>query len=271
MAKRFYDTGLPDQLWYQKLTPKCKALYLHLLCKCDVAGTFEINYPMFSAYIGENITEDDLFSSFGNRVIPLIGKNDKGILVDFVYFQCGGELNPNVKVHQAIFKRLDELDITVEFLQKVCTHELKVYTGSPKYLSAIEKKTEQVQENNEGEQEQKPRKVKVNKQDDTLELFNEFYTEYPRHDSKQVAILKFAKIMRECKDSDERRKLLDKMLHSIRISKASEQWMKEGGRFIPMPSTWLNQKRWEDEGLVAEPKSDGHDQLASALVSALKF
>ena len=73
MAKRFYDTGLPDQLWYQKLSPKCKALYLHLLCKCDVAGTFEINYPMMSAYVGDTITESDLFGSFGNRVVPLTG------------------------------------------------------------------------------------------------------------------------------------------------------------------------------------------------------
>jgi hypothetical protein len=25
------------------------------------------------------------------------------------------------------------------------------------------------------------------------------------------------------------------------------QWLREGGRFIPNPATWLNQERWGDE------------------------
>jgi hypothetical protein len=29
--------------------------------------------------------------------------------------------------------------------------------------------------------------------------------------------------------------------------KATEQWQKEGGKYIPYPATFLNQRRWEDE------------------------
>lgn len=261
MAKRFYDTGLPDQIWYQRLSPKCKALYLHLLCKCDVAGTFEINYPIFSAYVGDEITEDDLFGSFGNRVVPLTKSENKGILADFVYFQCGGELNCNVKAHQSILKRLAELNITLSDLKHICTHELKFYTGPSKNNGGAqteeeEQKNEEKEENpSEVESSVKNKRVKSSRNDSDIivKMFDEFYAAYPRHDSKQVAMLKFAKLMNEQKTEEDKRSLLDKMLASIDKSKTSEQWLKDNGKYIPMPSTWLNQRRWEDEGLVSAP------------------
>ena len=36
-------------------------------------------------------------------------------------------------------------------------------------------------------------------------------------------------------------------LPAIERQKKSAQWTKDGGQFIPNPSTWLNQRRWEDE------------------------
>lgn len=290
MAKRFYDTGLPDQLWYQKLSPKCKALYLHLLCKCDVAGTFEINYPMMSAYVGDTITESDLFGSFGNRVVPLTGSEDKGILVDFVYFQCGGEINPNVKAHQSVLRRLDELGMTVDQLRGMCTHELRVYGGEPKCRKILVAELVAEPEPDAGafvpqmsvsiseppyvKRDGTSARVKTaKKNEDMMALFDEFYAAYPRHDSKQAAILKFAKHMNECKNDEERRALLDKMIAAIEKSKQSDQWQKEGGKYIPMPATWLNQRRWEDEGLVSTTSAATaqRSKFAKALSGALKI
>lgn len=253
MAKRFYDTGLVDQMWYQSLSPKRKALYIHLLCKCDVAGSFEINYPLMSAFVGEKITEEDLFESFGKRVIPLVGarNKDKGILVDFVYFQCGGVINPNVKAHQSILRRLDELGISVQNLQSMCTHELK-------YCGVDEGKAEQLVEAKHEEPSPIPRAKPSKKVDDNLakELFFRFYEAYPRHDSKQTALLRFVSVMRQCKSDEERRNLFDVMMQSLERFKKSEQWLKENGKYIPMPSTWLNQRRWEDEGVKLTRESE---------------
>jgi hypothetical protein len=44
--------------------------------------------------------------------------------------------------------------------------------------------------------------------------------------------------------------LLAKMLSAVEKQRLWEQWTKKDGQFIPMPATWLNQKRWEDEGVV---------------------
>ena len=40
---------------------------------------------------------------------------------------------------------------------------------------------------------------------------------------------------------------LQKVLKALKTQKNSEQWKKDNGQFIPLPTTWLNGARWEDE------------------------
>ena len=266
MAKRLFDTGLVAQTWYQDLSPKGKALYVHLLCICDVAGVFETNYRMMSAYIGEKITEADVFDSFGKRVIPLTNHESKGMLVDFIGFQCGGILNPRVKVHASILKRLKELGISVEQLASWATHPIRLLSET----EVEERKSESVPVTEVARV--KPQ-AKPKSKFDVNAAFNTFYSEYPRHDSKQVALLKFHKIMSEQKTDEKKEELLSKMLSAVRIQKQSEQWQREGGKFIPMPSTWLNQQRWEDEGTLAPSEQtifDPNGIVASSIISRMK-
>lgn len=75
---------------------------------------------------------------------------------------------------------------------------------------------------------------------DCSDLFNKFWTAYPKHIAKQSAVKAFEKLK-----PDE--KLLEAMLKAIARQKESKQWEKDGGAFIPYPATWLNQRRWEDE------------------------
>ena len=75
---------------------------------------------------------------------------------------------------------------------------------------------------------------------DCSDLFNQFWSAYPKHIAKQSAVKAFEKLK-----PDE--KLLEAMLKAIAMQKESKQWEKDGGAFIPYPATWLNQRRWEDE------------------------
>jgi hypothetical protein len=72
----------------------------------------------------------------------------------------------------------------------------------------------------------------------TLEDFKEFWNCYPKKRSKQKAQEKFLKLPRE---------FLPKILRAVREQKESSEWQKDGGQFIPHPTTWLNGKRWEDD------------------------
>ena len=101
-------------------------------------------------------------------------------------------------------------------------------------------------------------------------LFDRFWSAYPRHVAKQNARNEFEKA-----NVDEA--LLQTMLATIEKSKCSEQWTKDNGQYIPHPSTWIHQKRWEDDLPVAKVKvlpaqdfnqrdySDVNDQLMNEL------
>lgn len=74
------------------------------------------------------------------------------------------------------------------------------------------------------------------------ERFEIFWKAYPksRRQAKGAARKAFLKL----KVTDE---LLETMLEALEVQKLSIQWQRENGQYIPMPSTWLNQTRWEDE------------------------
>lgn len=70
--------------------------------------------------------------------------------------------------------------------------------------------------------------------------FAEFWAAYPKKTGKDAARKAFER--RRVDDA-----LLATMIAAIRQQAQSRQWTEEGGRFIPNPSTWLNQGRWQDE------------------------
>lgn len=78
------------------------------------------------------------------------------------------------------------------------------------------------------------------KRADARKLFAEFWSAYPRKVAKAEAEKAWKKLN---PDED----LLLTMLNAIEAAKKSREWLDEGGKFIPHPTTWLNQRRWEDE------------------------
>lgn len=69
------------------------------------------------------------------------------------------------------------------------------------------------------------------------EAFDEFWAAYPKKKSKGQAERSFKKVAVPG----------SVLLAAIEAQKKGADWLKEGGRFIPHPSTWLNAKGWEDE------------------------
>jgi hypothetical protein len=86
--------------------------------------------------------------------------------------------------------------------------------------------------------------------------FEDFYTAYPKKVGKQDALKAWDKIKPDLA-------LQTKIMSALGAAIRSEDWRKEGGKFIPYPTTWLNGKRWEDE-----PGAPG---LALAAVSGDRF
>ncbi|WP_273702683.1 DUF4373 domain-containing protein [Thermoanaerobacter sp. A7A] len=70
--------------------------------------------------------------------------------------------------------------------------------------------------------------------------FDEFWAAYPKKVGKKAAWAAWKKVKPDAE-------LFDKIMTAISKAKATEQWQRENGRFIPNPTTWLNQGRWDDE------------------------
>ena len=72
------------------------------------------------------------------------------------------------------------------------------------------------------------------------ESFETFWQAYPKKKSKGDA----EKAWNKAKVSNG---LFEKIMTKLEILKGSFDWMKENGKYIPHPATWLNAKGWEDE------------------------
>jgi hypothetical protein len=70
-------------------------------------------------------------------------------------------------------------------------------------------------------------------------LFEQFWDAYPKKKAKGLAQQAWARL----KPTSE---LLMVMLAAINRQRATLQWTRDNGQYIPYPATWLNQRRWED-------------------------
>jgi hypothetical protein len=93
-----------------------------------------------------------------------------------------------------------------------------------------------ITKNNKGK-ERKGNKSKVN---NTTKQFDIFWKAYPKKVAKGQAERAFEKL----KPDESLMKIISS---AVENQKKSEQWLKDGGQFVPHAATWLNGKRWEDE------------------------
>jgi len=70
--------------------------------------------------------------------------------------------------------------------------------------------------------------------------FEAWWKEYPKKVGKGDARKSWCRIKPG-------KALQETMLKTLRAARESDQWKADGGKYIPNPSTWLNQERWTDD------------------------
>lgn len=85
-----------------------------------------------------------------------------------------------------------------------------------------------------------PRRGSGRKKSADMDGFALFWQEYPRKAAKAAALKAWQKL----NPSPE---LVESILAHVRDHKRSPDWLKDGGQFVPYPSTFLNGQRWEDD------------------------
>lgn len=84
------------------------------------------------------------------------------------------------------------------------------------------------------------RSKKKNKKELYSKSFLDFWDFYPKKKSKGQAWKTWQKL-------NGQRPPIEDLIKKIDELKKSEDWKKDGGQFIPHPSTWLNAAGWDDE------------------------
>ena len=84
--------------------------------------------------------------------------------------------------------------------------------------------------------------------------FDEFWEAYPKKKAKEDARKAWAKL----KPDETLGKVI---IQAVEAAKKSKDWQKEKGQYIPHPATYLNGKRWEDEGNETNGENTGNSRV----------
>ena len=115
-------------------------------------------------------------------------------------------------------------------IKKRYTKSTTVYGGSERTRSLPSEEEEEEETEAKSESESNPNTSRAS-------AFDTFWSAYPKKTGKEAARKSFARAKAD----------IGTMLSALEVQKQSEQWTKNNGQFIPNPTTWLNQGRWEDE------------------------
>ena len=100
-----------------------------------------------------------------------------------------------------------------------------------------------------------PSEAEKPKKPPSKSAFEEFWTVYPRKVGKKAAEVAYHALMNRPAPPT-----IEQLIASVQAHKATWNWKKENGQFIPHPQTYLNQDRWKDD-LTNEPKEQPAKKL----------
>ena len=102
-----------------------------------------------------------------------------------------------------------------------------------------------------------------NGRDPVRAAFEQFWNVYPKKVGKGAAWTAWRKVQPAPE-------LVAKIFAAIGWQHTQDSWLREGGRFVPNPATWINQARWDDEPVTTPHMSDKTLSLARSGQEFLK-
>jgi hypothetical protein len=250
MTYRSFDTGTWKDPWFEQLSIKAKLLFIYLWTNdtCSQSGVYHVSTRRVEFESGLKATEilpelDPKVKWFEEESIVWV-KN-------FFRKQC-----QNPKFAICAVKSLSSIPKTIveEFTQyneKILTRmgidTLSIPYRDPMDMVALSV-TGSVTVTDNTTLAQKRSRLK-GQSDATGGGFDSFWEAYPRKKSRMTAQRAWAKL-------NGSRPATDVIISKIEALKKSEQWMKDGGKFIPYPATWLNSGGWDDEIVVMKTSGE---------------
>lgn len=241
---RFSETEKWRDPWFRSLKPSHKLLFLFVVDNCNNAGFWEEDKD-YACY-ATGISSEEYEGAREGLARGLVGAAGWLWVRRFLKHQKNANLNPENNAHIQIIALISEqvnrFSGIAEFDQFLAPNEGLISPIGKGRGKCIGQKDGEVQERK-----------------GTKAGFEEFWSAYPKKKAKGDA----EKAWLTMKGSEH----LESILLGITASRKSEQWLKDGGKFIPHPATWLRSRSWEDnhkitKAATATPRQDVPINLA---------
>lgn len=221
--KRMFSKTIIDSDAFLDMPLSSQALYFHLSMRADDDG-FINNYKKIMRMV--NATQNDYDLLIAKRFI--------------IAFDSGVIVIKHWKLHNYI--RSDRYTETVHIEEKsmIVEKENKVYTAAkliPINATLGIPCDNHVTDDVDTQIRVVKSSVGISPKCDAL--FNEFWDVYPKKVDKkkaQTAFLRLSNIKKEM------------ALQDVKLRSKSTDWIKDNGKYIPYPSTYINGERWNDNG-----------------------
>lgn len=231
MSKRFTETDKWKDSWFLDLSLESKVFFQYLCDNCDMAGFYQRHDRTISALTG--IPTESIPKAIKDLEKSVILKDGVFWVVNFLHHQKHTPLNPNNNAHLSVIRSLiNNSGVFGDLYSNLVGFSLEELRGLL------------------GANDQVPSPIGKGKGNNIIEVvkknedsFNEFWLKYPYKANKPSALRAWNKINPD--DS-----LKAQMFEAIEKATKSENWLKEDGKYIPLPASWLNGHRWEDQIVV---------------------
>lgn len=234
--RRMFTKKITDDDHFLNLSSPAQALYLHLSMNADDDGFCnQITASMFKAHA--SVT--DLEALLKNRYIYQF---DSGVIV-IKHWRMANALRKDRYTPTAFKNEMAMLKVGENGAYKLPDNNDMVAERLPNGCRLVAERLPQVRLGKDSIGKDintilcnKNSEIEVLDQKEMW--FESFWEIYPKHQDKKKAKQKFLKA---CTNEKEYKAIMDGLRNILPV------WAKKDTKYIPMPTTWLNGERWNDE------------------------
>ena len=235
--RRMFTKKITDDDHFLNLSSPAQALYLHLSMNADDDGFCnQITASMFKAHA--SVT--DLEALLKNRYIYQF---DSGVIV-IKHWRMANALRKDRYTPTAFKNEMAMLKVGENGAYKLPDSNDTVAERLPNGCQLVAERLPQVSIGKVSIDKNNKNNISCNENSEIEVLdqkemwFESFWEIYPKHQDKKKAKQKFLKL---CTNEKEYKAIMDGLRNVLPV------WAKKDTKYIPMPTTWLNGERWNDE------------------------
>lgn len=257
---KLFSSILDSTIW--QTPPATKLVWITLLAMSDRRGEIHASVPGLAVRAGVTIEEvESALTCFRSPDAYSRTKTEDGRRIEDI---DGGWRLLNHAKYRALMsleerreynreKQREHRSKNVKECQQVSAMSAEVSSGqepsahaesdadADAIKSPIAPKGASVVSNEEKPKEKKPRVRKSRHGLTYSDEFEAFWQRYPNKKAKPIAYAAYCRV-----PITDQLSILDDLETRVQ----SDEWRRDGGKFIPHPSTYLNQRRWEDQSPI---------------------